>query len=981
MKKKSFLTFVLLCAAAQWAMAGNVTAEQALQQAQTFVNNRQATGGGPHHAPGTAKQLIAKGQVSGLYLFNVANDGGFVIVSNDDRTTPILGYSDSGSIDPDLMPDNMRAWLQGYADEIAWLQTQSAQNGQSAQSREPRRVGSHDTYPIGPLLTTTWNQRYPYNAFCPNGSVTGCVATAMAQVMYYTETHSENSTSATTEEIPSYIWKYNNTNYLLQAIPADSPLNWGDMLPDYSGGNSTDSQRNAVAALMKYCGYSVKMNYGSTSSAHISDVVYALRTYFGYAETTQYKSRSFYSFAYWTDLIYNELKEGRPVLYGGQSADNGHAFVCDGYQYENNTDLFHINWGWGGLSDGYYVLSVLNPDDQGAGGSSTNSAYDHGQDAVVGIKKIGDQGTVLDIPSNTINLTINRVTTALSTIAMGESVDVTINVTNNNSDDYDGDIFLAYDGTIGNGKTFQIPANTTKDCVVTFIPTQAREYSLTIAWPNGTGSYSGPNMNPVTINVINQTPTSLTATNITSETAAIGWTNVGEATKWNLRSRIVNISTEDFNEGDGGWEGSDQNQDGKTWQLDPSAGINNTPCFVSTSRINGEAINLNEWLISPQITFEGSFSFYAWGEGEQFQVMVSTNGTNFVTTWGTKTAINEPTLYTFDLSEYAGNGWIAIIHSGSSATASTSYLHIDDVSFTSYGLWTTVTGVTANPYHLTDMTKQTNYEVQVQPVINNGGKWSEPIMFTTTDAAFELADAGSNDELIAAWDGLTATVTLAGRTLKKNDKWNTLCLPFSLDATQLAASPLVGANIRALSSASFSGGVLTMNFTPDTGDGAITEIVAGTPYIIKWAAANSNIENPVFNNVRICKTPNNMEIDLGNGKSITFKGTYTKLCYTEDSPSILFLGENNTLWYPKNGATIGAQRAYFELTGITAGEATPVVRSITLNFGDEETGVVPMNDVQSQKDNIVYDLQGRRWSNDQIRKGLYIRNGRKVVIK
>ena len=172
-----------------------------------------------------------------------------------------------------------------------------------------------------------------------------------------------------------------------------------------------------------------------------------------------------------------------------------------------------------------------------------------------------------------------------------------------------------------------------------------------------------------------------------------------------------------------------------------------------------------------------------------------------------------------------------------------------------------------------------------------------------------------------------------------------------------------------------------MNFTPDTGDGAITEIVAGTPYIIKWAAANSNIENPVFNNVRICKTPNNMEIDLGNGKSITFKGTYTKLCYTEDSPSILFLGENNTLWYPKNGATIGAQRAYFELTGITAGEATPVVRSITLNFGDEETGVVPMNDVQSQKDNIVYDLQGRRWSNDQMRKGLYILNGRKVVIK
>ena len=183
-------------------MAGNVTPEQARRQAAEFMKNHLTTGG---HNRAAAKpiQMTLQGQVEGLYLFNLEENNGFVIVSNDDRTDAILGFSDSGSLDPENMPDNMRAWLQGYADQIKWMD----EHGVTAKASRRAPVKED----ITPLVETTWNQEEPYNNLCPeflttgNRCVTGCVATAMAQVLYYTyRTKNGESSSYTSGAIAAY---------------------------------------------------------------------------------------------------------------------------------------------------------------------------------------------------------------------------------------------------------------------------------------------------------------------------------------------------------------------------------------------------------------------------------------------------------------------------------------------------------------------------------------------------------------------------------------------------------------------------------------------------------------------------------------------------------------------------------------------------------------------------------------------------------
>ena len=246
-----------------------------------------------------------------------------------------------------------------------------------------------------------------------------------------------------------------------------------------------------------------------------------------------------------------------------------------------------------------------------------------------------------------------------------------------------------------------------------------------------------------------------------------------------------------------------------------------------------------------------------------------------------------------------------------------------------------------------------------------------------------------NAGVITTYDNQTVCVTLAGRTLYKDGAWNTLTLPFALSAEQIAASDLAGADIRTLSTASFSGGTLTLNFTPETGEGAVTEITAGTPYIIKWAESNSNIVNPVFYGVTIDKTTRNKTCDLGDGKSISFCGTYGQLSYDKANQSILFIGEQNKLYYPESGASIGAQRAYFQLNGIEAKASAPgnggdgPVRAFVLNFGDDKSNGIenvhsPMFNVPSEG---WYTLDGRRLSGKPTKKGIYVNGNRKVLIK
>ena len=260
---RAMLTLLLTVTCAG-AWGEEVTADKALLKAQTFASSRLGRKGG-------TPDVKSMGQVSGLYVFNIGTDGGFVIVSNDDRTTSILGYGDSGSIDPDNLPANLKAWLQSYADQIAWVKANVTDGTNMAHKTRANRTAKSD---VGPLITTKWNQDAPYNNLCPITDgvhcATGCVATAYAQVMFYTETVThKNTTTATSTAIPGYTTR--NKKHTLSAIPAGTVINWSAMTAEYNG-NSTSEAEDAVANMMLICGCAVQMNYGLESGAYTKDV-------------------------------------------------------------------------------------------------------------------------------------------------------------------------------------------------------------------------------------------------------------------------------------------------------------------------------------------------------------------------------------------------------------------------------------------------------------------------------------------------------------------------------------------------------------------------------------------------------------------------------------------------------------------------------------------------------------------------------------
>jgi len=382
MLRRAALLMVLFAMSSFSVWADKVTAADALQKAQAFANSHFARkGGAPKSKP--ASQIKAIGQVSGLYVFGLSDAGGFVIVSNDDRTTPIVGYSDSGTIDPNNMPDGLRYMLDGYKEQIALL------GDTEEPSRANRAFACSD---IAPLITTSWGQSTPYNNYCPeiegDHTLTGCVATTMAQLMYYH--YARNKFSAASTAIPGYSFTAKNKakeefTMNVAGLSATS-FNWAAMTTTYTS-SSTDESTDAVAKLMQYAGTSLFMMYGLNSSETYSEAIpYALKTYFGFDGGIQHCYRKNYSYDAWVSLIYSELAAGRPVALGGQCSGGGHSFICDGYKYEKDADYFSINWGWGGAGNGYFLLSLLNPYKNGYCGLSDDDGFSFGQDAVIGIQ-------------------------------------------------------------------------------------------------------------------------------------------------------------------------------------------------------------------------------------------------------------------------------------------------------------------------------------------------------------------------------------------------------------------------------------------------------------------------------------------------------------------------------------------------------------------------------------------------------------------
>ena len=355
--------------------AAPIDEQEALLRAQAFMQQRgKATEAVVVLTTAKSRGMqVFSDEAPAYYVFNVGSADGFVIVSADDRTSTILGYADSGSINIEELPDGLRYMLDGYAEQIRGLQDST----QDQRPRTGQSAAPNVRTPIAPMIATHWNQNAPYNNLCPEideeRTVTGCVATAMAQLMYYHQWPQEACAA-----IPDY-----STNACVDATTFD----WNDMKANYAE-SETGTAADAVAQLMKCCGVALCTKYGLNasggSSAYSEAIPFALKEYFGYDGGVRHTYRKNYDYTEWVSLIYSELAEGRPVALGGQSMGGGHAFVCDGYDTD---DYFHINWGWGGESDGYFRLSVLQPRDQGIGGSSTLDGFSFSQNAIIGIQR------------------------------------------------------------------------------------------------------------------------------------------------------------------------------------------------------------------------------------------------------------------------------------------------------------------------------------------------------------------------------------------------------------------------------------------------------------------------------------------------------------------------------------------------------------------------------------------------------------------
>ena len=760
----------------------------------------------------------------------------------------------------------------------------------------------------------------------------------MAQVMKY-----HQWPAATTKTIPSY-----QLNDSWMGNLDVTTFDWANMLDFYpfhllaSGekvSDCTEAQGTAVATLLKYCGWGVKMQYGPESGSNSLNVVNALKEYFDYnATTTQMVRRNYYTAAKWADLIYHELAHLRPVIYSGQSSGGGHEFVCDGYKYEGGSDFFHINWGWGGLSDGYFALSALDPLVQGIGGSTSTDGYCCLQDAVIGIQKSTENGTVSDKVGqpNTINLTVNSATYSIDNPNYNEPtkwvpMTITVNITNNSDDDYEGDFRLGYwsgyyDYGYYTGITnIFIASGETKDIAIPFIP-------------GGTGTYSMvyylPRLNDL---------------------------------EWSTNQKVI-----------------------VTFTVNNSANINE---FVPIYGNDCDESVMSQFIIPADnltpmanqtlygVTFYAStLSPISWGDA-QFEVYLKEVEESSFKSENPNSSYGTPKDWTTMTKVYSGS--LSVGSDGRMVVRFTAPYQYGGgnllVGFKQIqsGSWATVKWLGTSSY-TTDADNYCYYPAIGEGKNSNDGLW-DILPQTTFDYSqgLLLADNADNSAAIEGYNNQQVDVTLAGRTLYRDGKWNTLTVPFNVT---LAGSPLADATARPLTSANItettSGTTLNLNF-----GNAVDELVAGTPYIIKWDAATTNIESPAFTGVTVSNARHDYDNNAANAdQRVRFLGTYKRTPFTDADQSILLMGGGNTLYYPTNGAAIGACRAYFK---IGSGDALASrLTAFNIRFTDEATGITTTDYMDfTDGDAAWYTLDGRRLSTMPMQRGVYIRNGRKIIIK
>lgn len=379
-KKLGAIALSLLLGCSHIVKADPVNEATARKVASTYVNINCK-----QNATLSLAATYTTNQVATVYVYNIGNEG-FILVSGDDEVEPVLGYSFSGAYDTTHLNPSFLSWLSAYRHDIAAIQQQAAMGAKSysdphaVSEWQALKAGDASFYTskagknVNALVQTQWDQGVGYNNLCPSYSggygghaYTGCVATAMAQIIRYWGYPTQGFSNS------SYV----HGVYGRLKVDHDSVTYDFANMPNRVYGYSPQVEQQAVSLLCYHCGVAVHMDYqhaGNTdgSGAHTEDVPAAL-AHFGYVGSKMIYMTTVGTDA-WIAMLRNELDAGRPMLYRGVSGTYGHAFVCDGYQTSNNK--FHFNWGWSGYQDGYFTLTNMN-------------GYTSGQGAVLGIQPSG----------------------------------------------------------------------------------------------------------------------------------------------------------------------------------------------------------------------------------------------------------------------------------------------------------------------------------------------------------------------------------------------------------------------------------------------------------------------------------------------------------------------------------------------------------------------------------------------------------------
>lgn len=360
-----------LAAAATPAMARKLSPSEALARAEAAAGPLSRASA--QASPAFTARAVGPDATPAYYVFDRGGDGGFLVATADDRLRPVLVESEASSWDALRGNEALGWWLAMYEEEIGrFLATAQSE---ALPSRSGSLTGRHD---IDVFTTTTWDQGDPYNLLTPNRLLTGCVATALAQIIY----HNRYAQPKGKVEYSDEWGRYPDVVFDFDAATFDFDL----MLPRYDK-NSSEASRQEVAKLMAACGAAVRMNYtDGGSAAAAQNVPSGVINHFGYdPEHTMHLSRydpisgKGIATGRWETVIYNELAAGRPVLYSGSTASGGgHAFMCNGYR---DPGLFHINWGWSGGGDCYVALTALNSGSDGI--NSSGDGFNYMQDIVL----------------------------------------------------------------------------------------------------------------------------------------------------------------------------------------------------------------------------------------------------------------------------------------------------------------------------------------------------------------------------------------------------------------------------------------------------------------------------------------------------------------------------------------------------------------------------------------------------------------------